>query len=375
MLKVVFRGICFGMLILCFVSCFQKRNQKMEVNHINNELKDVDVAVSQDKNLRKKEYRTLAIGYPDLVLKDILSGEESNLKITIDDVRTSSILMDDLIFKIPFGVKLDAVRFFSNSDITVDDNGFLFYVGLPYEFSNGMNDNRWLVLYGGGFFIDTIYSRPDKKWFRSLSEIVLYQYNNSFENLEKSSPVYYFIDDGIQNLSAWSELIENVNEKEIVYEIQNLRNPLIYGGLDVMYLELNQTTLPWSEGVDGPGFGGTIDIQFDRKEKEIIVLNGYVDLTRQDLYKKNNRLKTIDIVSVDPAFVTTYTFKDVVMFHEVPLPDYTDSIQIIIRDVYPGSHYDDTCITKIFLPQKELRPRSEYEQVVKNVLQKIGYFD
>jgi hypothetical protein len=188
--------------------------------------------------------------------------------------------------------------------------------------------------------------------------------------------VFWFWDDGIEKIAASSYLEEKNKKGQIIkYDETNLRNNF-YGIYDAP-VYYNCRKLVWSEGVAGPGINEWIDITFRSETDHVMVINGYVNLFRMDLYKANNRIKNARIISYDPEFEILYHFEDIAMFHEIVLPKKTKSVRIVIEDVYKGSRFDDTCISGIYLKQQPGfithpyytildRTSKKYEEILKN---------
>lgn len=133
----------------------------------------------------------------------------------------------------------------------------------------------------------------------------------------------------------------------------------------------------WVEGVAGPGTGEVLLITEQlNPSKKVEIWNGYG--ANESLFQVNNRVKTIGvhIVKAMPdiagQFGTVYrnltvvasgtvTLKDVNGFQLLPLPsfkrdtfhrddndwDYAYWLLLEIVDVYPGTKYQDTCISEI----------------------------
>jgi putative hemolysin len=116
---------------------------------------------------------------------------------------------------------------------------------------------------------------------------------------------------------------------------------------------------PWSEGVDGAGVGewimlefpGTIEIQgigvsvgYDRDADD--------KLRSPEVFGNNNRLKRATLIFSNGER-TTVDFADTRGVQVRPLvrapgPNIqTDSVKLVIEEVYPGALYDDTCIAEI----------------------------
>ena len=115
----------------------------------------------------------------------------------------------------------------------------------------------------------------------------------------------------------------------------------------------------WTEGVDGPGSGewivltfpGTVevtsigvDIGYDRDDDDTT--------HRKDLFTRNNRVKRA-IISFSGGESVQWTFADKRGVQTIPLdrtpgkPIQTTYVKLEIEEVYPGTHYDDTCIAEI----------------------------
>jgi hypothetical protein len=129
----------------------------------------------------------------------------------------------------------------------------------------------------------------------------------------------------------------------------------------------------WAEGVKGFGFKewAKITINFNKyyMPHYLIIYSGHGK--NYDLYKKNNRLKTIVMRKYNPCgtneqsytkrFPVTdflrYKLEDKPGYHVLPIGDvYMEGcpgkpieITLYIESVYPGSIYDDTCISELFV--------------------------
>ncbi len=127
----------------------------------------------------------------------------------------------------------------------------------------------------------------------------------------------------------------------------------------------------WVEGVKGFGFKEwvKITINFDKKyfPHYLIIYSGHGK--NYDLYKKNNRLKSMVIRLYNPCGTSEqsytrrfpvndflrYKLDDKPGYNVIPIGDvYMDGcpgkpieITLYIESVYPGSMYDDTCISEL----------------------------
>jgi hypothetical protein len=134
-----------------------------------------------------------------------------------------------------------------------------------------------------------------------------------------------------------------------------------YGG-NVMF---NSANLPWMEGESGPGIGVALDIKYvfpaapyaDNPERtggrqgyrHLVIMNGYVDFYHPDYFYKHNRVKRVLVQSTDSGeyFEREYTLEDVPEFQEIAFPRPVQSVRMIIKEVYPGTHFDDTVLSAL----------------------------
>ena len=148
----------------------------------------------------------------------------------------------------------------------------------------------------------------------------------------------------ITNISASSELREN----GITYSARNML----------------ERQLPWVEGVNGYGIGEslTLTVQcipndyFNYPFTGFIISNGFVNFEHPDLYRKNSRAKIIEVIAPN-GITKEYLLADTSLFQTIELPEdmimilnrniETFEYRIIIKDVYRGDLWEDTCINII----------------------------
>ena len=116
---------------------------------------------------------------------------------------------------------------------------------------------------------------------------------------------------------------------------------------------------PWCEGVQGQGIGERLEFSLKKNnsyaevfgKQKIFISIGYVDYSRPDLYNANSRPKTLSV------YINNTFYKDVRLEDTSEYQDLlkgrtlaaSDTIKLIIKDVYPGEKYQDTCINDIFI--------------------------
>jgi hypothetical protein len=119
----------------------------------------------------------------------------------------------------------------------------------------------------------------------------------------------------------------------------------------------------WAEGKDDAGIGESIEMEL--KSPTVIhtlgFINGYIKT--RSLFEKNNRIKKIEITFND-EYSTVYTLKDVFthylylhlfayqLFENNEYTKPVKKIKLTIKDIYRGTHYNDTCLSGILILQK-----------------------
>lgn len=118
----------------------------------------------------------------------------------------------------------------------------------------------------------------------------------------------------------------------------------------------NKTGEAWVEGKPGQGIGEWITIDFDelRLVKAVIVRNGYQK--NRDVFSKNSRVRQLRLV-FSQGETQILTLGDNMDLQTIALDPPVSAywVQFIIDDVYTGSAYSDTAITKLFVTADPLR--------------------
>jgi hypothetical protein len=119
---------------------------------------------------------------------------------------------------------------------------------------------------------------------------------------------------------------------------------VIYNGLDRYHFQIRK---PWIEGKKDYGINEWIQKKIHYKTNEIVIINGYIDPNRPDLYVANSRVKEILITTKYGEWA--YALKDTPIPQILTLPVLVDGdIRFTIRDVYRGEKYMDTAIAGIY---------------------------
>jgi hypothetical protein len=118
----------------------------------------------------------------------------------------------------------------------------------------------------------------------------------------------------------------------------------------------NDPNSAWVEGVKGDGVGEsiTLTLRTPRKVSFIAVQNGYCKFDDESAYSKNGRPAEFSISINDGKPFTAAMPDERLTRHEhlIPVPDdvaEVKTIKLTIQKVYPGTKYQDTCISDIDL--------------------------
>ena len=178
-------------------------------------------------------------------------------------------------------------------------------------------------------------------------------------------------------------------------------SPYQLGTYGMQTLFDNDPATGWSEGVDGPGIGEVLWIGLDEGADRLLVRNGFARTAR--LFAMNNRVKELDVslwmgvlpegmvsewtaiyVLTPVSPISSIQLRDTSELQEVALPDLsahaTDSlptgyaayaqkaglpptvqeqrlfVRLEISSVFPGTRWDDTCLTEVISASREDRP-------------------
>ena len=132
-------------------------------------------------------------------------------------------------------------------------------------------------------------------------------------------------------------------EKGSSYDANNLKYVLTKG--------------PWVAGDRHGGVGEWVLFDFHNpydadgpasKVNRLLILNGYISVTKPYLYEANSRAKTIRLSSDDPIFVRTMQILDSPIPQIVDLPMEVQKVKLEILEYYPGSKWNDLCISLVW---------------------------
>lgn len=177
----------------------------------------------------------------------------------------------------------------------------------------------------------------------------------------------YFNDYFGASYSSSSCLTEKTKKGMITYEAENLGKFAFERTDHYESFSWNYNSIPWVEGEKDYGIGTTIKISTKEPFDTLSILNGYVDIEKLDLYKKNSRVKVFCIKDLDNNLEYRFELEDIVEFQFFYFDIETKNVELIIEDVYKGDLWKDTCI-------KGIVPMSTYTQVENSSYQKYSMF-
>lgn len=113
------------------------------------------------------------------------------------------------------------------------------------------------------------------------------------------------------------------------------------------------TEICWSEGATGSGVGEWLEFTPKKASRMtgIRIAGGYQDYNRAELFTNNARPKTIELILNDEHRQTLSFLDepDSVLFWIDGYSKPVESCKLIITAVYPGSRFEDLCLTQVSL--------------------------
>ena len=199
------------------------------------------------------------------------------------------------------------------------------------EPNNEFNEEHYALLSPDGTWNDGKFERDS-----SSGVIILCEWNTTLENVTVTKHISNF-KSHISNITSSSyHDSETYGDKSYVYTADKAFD--------------NDMSTCWVEGSEGNGIGESITVIFDDiyEINEISLWNGLC--TNKELFEKNSRLRIISVLISDGS---SYDFecsdgwdnRNVSFSFDSEVA--TSSVTIIIKSVYEGSKYKDTCISEI----------------------------
>ena len=174
--------------------------------------------------------------------------------------------------------------------------------------------------------------------------------NNSYLILANES-LLYLID---ENNKLTCEAVSGMSSRKM--EAFGFDQPYIFSvsselkEKDIIYSAKNLTTIdsakPWVEAVKGDGIGEYIKIN-SKNINGLIISNGYVDFNKPNLYENNNRVKVFEVYNQDNKKIQEIELEDTPDPQIFIIKEKCESLKLVIKEVYKGNKWDDTCINFI----------------------------
>jgi hypothetical protein len=239
------------------------------------------------------------------------------------------------------------------------------YMGVNYQTYSPQkenlyyNENGYLIWKEGSWYAGKLYDAIiiDGKYDYRLVETPFMKAEDfSYSTVKSNSDAYEMYKRGCPCLLSFVDNIKassTLKDKNYSYDIENVTLP----SRENCYVQ----NLPWAEGKADEGIGESIEFDImsvyhaysdgaGRKEIrgniQVSILNGFVNPYKQSFFYENNRIKKASIY-VDGQKYMDLKFNDFVEFTEFEIPSDSKHVKIVIDEVYKGTKYNDTCITKI----------------------------
>ncbi len=103
----------------------------------------------------------------------------------------------------------------------------------------------------------------------------------------------------------------------------------------------------WQEGVPGYGINESVSFSFDSHHKVKYIAFKLGNWKNDKYYFGNAKPKTMTLVFGDYTGQVTFTGERKIEWVEVEPSVNADSMRLEINDVYPGTNWEDTCITEV----------------------------
>lgn len=103
----------------------------------------------------------------------------------------------------------------------------------------------------------------------------------------------------------------------------------------------------WQEGVAGYGINESVSFSFDGIHKVKYIAFKLGNWKNDKYYYGNAKPKTVNLVFGDYSGQVTFTGERKVEWVEVSPSVNADSMRLELKDVYPGTSWEDTCISEV----------------------------
>ncbi len=192
-----------------------------------------------------------------------------------------------------------------------------------------------------------------------------YEYNGTWDYQFPKPVVGQFKTGGKQDFGFEETALQSGSEYYVVAAATSYLDPIGTNAYHPNNVTLTDRQNAWAEGSEGVGIGESIELRqmymgpgADRVNiTRICIVNGYAK--NKDIWEKNARVKELKVYYGE-AYMGTITLEDCME------PQYIDvsgvnmtvsngreaTFRFEIADVYPGTKYEDTCLTGIQIEMK-----------------------
>lgn len=143
----------------------------------------------------------------------------------------------------------------------------------------------------------------------------------------------------IDNTSLFKVNVDGAEASSTISQQDTNNSPIL------LFDERDDTS--WQEGVKGYGIGECIDFKFD-DTYEVQYFSFKLGNWKNDKYYFGNaKPKTVTLILGDFTGQVTFTGDRTTEWVKLSKPVSADAMTLVIDDVYPGTSWEDTCITEM----------------------------
>jgi hypothetical protein len=233
------------------------------------------------------------------------------------------------------------------SDLRLNNDGF---------YTIPIFRNESVAVFGGNYFF--FHDLKDNRYSMYRTDMDYKAFDELYTTFD--DPDAGFDPDGrcksIKSITVPDVMSETIGGIKTVYSTDDMLR--YYARMLDANIVCNPNAKPWATHKDPAGmsievefgdvksFAGSVDGLLRNKSDHIVILNGYVNPLKRNLYKANRRIKTLLVESPDPAngFSIKVHFDDDVRFRRIPFPKAVSKVKLTILDYYEGEKYRDLCV-------------------------------
>jgi hypothetical protein len=246
--------------------------------------------------------------------------------------------------KLIFGRTIDNKEYYEEKNITdlyLNKDGF---------YTIPIFGDDCVVLAGGNYFFIHDIKDPGYSMFRPDKDFKAFQKEHSWYSEEEYS-MPGERRKTIERIIVPDILVENTPKGQVYYSVEDMLG--YYARMLDWHVVCNPEAKPWATSMDPNGLA--IEVEFDNPQlkyigkngsNHIVIMNGYVNPLKRNLYKENRRIKTLQIDSLDEnkKFSMVIHFEDEAAFKRIPFPEWVRKVKLVILDYYEGAKYKDLCV-------------------------------